>query len=429
MLFETLARHASGLHARHAVEEEGGDWEFSAGMVRFNRVATAQAVARHLLRRPREAGEPFPLVVCYHRRHLLVDRFAIERFLDEVLNRKATQLPRARRVRAAMEKHRSVCLVVCTTSIEETGRDHDFDWAILEPSSVRSAIQASGRVRRHRDALMAANPNVLLMSTTLRAALQPEAPRPYGRAGLQDDALLAQTDRFFVEHVDGAVARALESMGIHAAAAQRGRLTARRLMLDIDDLMPMASWSEGLNPSDALLPPERFEQSRLLALAYLSQSARLGELAPVGALFENVSGAASRAGLRMRSLPGYFRPAAPLCANHARATEFRRSATELPETTIRMDDAGRFQVLDGFRSLYEVPAAPAVPVIDEEREPVGLLAQDARERASVLASALGLGPTGEWRLREGQLLGAPPDPLRGAVGYNPVLGLARAGST
>lgn len=30
------------------------------------------------------------------------------------------------------------------------GRDHDYDWAIVEPSSMRSIIQLAGRIRRHR---------------------------------------------------------------------------------------------------------------------------------------------------------------------------------------------------------------------------------------------------------------------------------------
>jgi CRISPR-associated endonuclease/helicase Cas3 len=34
--------------------------------------------------------------------------------------------------------------------VAEVGRDHDYDWAIVEPSSMRSIIQLAGRIRRHR---------------------------------------------------------------------------------------------------------------------------------------------------------------------------------------------------------------------------------------------------------------------------------------
>jgi CRISPR-associated endonuclease/helicase Cas3 len=34
--------------------------------------------------------------------------------------------------------------------VAEVGRDHDYDWAIAEPSSMRSIIQIAGRIQRHR---------------------------------------------------------------------------------------------------------------------------------------------------------------------------------------------------------------------------------------------------------------------------------------
>jgi len=40
--------------------------------------------------------------------------------------------------------------VVLATSVAEVGRDHDYDWAIVEPSSMRSIIQLAGRIQRHR---------------------------------------------------------------------------------------------------------------------------------------------------------------------------------------------------------------------------------------------------------------------------------------
>ncbi|MEX6067036.1 hypothetical protein [Providencia hangzhouensis] len=46
--------------------------------------------------------------------------------------------------------------------MEEVGRDHDFDWAVIEPSSYRSIVQMAGRVRRHR-AGEVASPNIALL--------------------------------------------------------------------------------------------------------------------------------------------------------------------------------------------------------------------------------------------------------------------------
>ena len=55
------------------------------------------------------------------------------------------------------------------TPVEEVGRDHDFDWAIVEPSSYRSIIQLAGRVLRHRKLDQdIQNPNIALMQYNLK---------------------------------------------------------------------------------------------------------------------------------------------------------------------------------------------------------------------------------------------------------------------
>jgi CRISPR-associated endonuclease/helicase Cas3 len=52
--------------------------------------------------------------------------------------------------------------------VEEVGRDHDFDWAVIEPSSYRSFIQLAGRVLRHRDKEII-EPNIAIMKYNYRA--------------------------------------------------------------------------------------------------------------------------------------------------------------------------------------------------------------------------------------------------------------------
>ena len=43
-----------------------------------------------------------------------------------------------------------IVLLVVASPVEEVGRDHDFDWALLEPITPQTLIQAAGRVFRHR---------------------------------------------------------------------------------------------------------------------------------------------------------------------------------------------------------------------------------------------------------------------------------------
>jgi len=48
------------------------------------------------------------------------------------------------------------------------GRDHDYDWAIAEPSSMRSLIQLAGRVQRHRKQ-QPTQPNLHILHKNIRA--------------------------------------------------------------------------------------------------------------------------------------------------------------------------------------------------------------------------------------------------------------------
>jgi CRISPR-associated endonuclease/helicase Cas3 len=126
-------------------------------------------VARELIRLGGEAGQHIHLCV-YHSRHPLLVRSAIEQRLDRLLNRKNPQAifadPEIRQRLAAIGETDHLFLVLAT-AVAEVGRDHDYDWAIVEPSSMRSIIQLAGRVRRHRPEEYL-TPNILLLDTNIR---------------------------------------------------------------------------------------------------------------------------------------------------------------------------------------------------------------------------------------------------------------------
>ena len=96
-------------------------------------------------------------------------RSAIEQRLDRLLNRKKPEAIFAdpevqQRLSASGETDH--LFVVFATAVAEVGRDHDYDWAMVEPSSMRSIIQLAGRVRRHRpDKYLP--PNLLLLDTNI----------------------------------------------------------------------------------------------------------------------------------------------------------------------------------------------------------------------------------------------------------------------
>jgi CRISPR-associated endonuclease/helicase Cas3 len=100
--------------------------------------------------------------MAYHSQQVLLMRHDQEKYLDSVLkNRnKNNTILEEDIVKNTQEKN--IIFVLVATPVEEVGRDHDFDWAIIEPSSFRSFIQMAGRVLRHRD-IYPDKPNIGIM--------------------------------------------------------------------------------------------------------------------------------------------------------------------------------------------------------------------------------------------------------------------------
>ena len=76
-----------------------------------------------------------------------------EELLDRCLNRKdLLAVFNEPEIRAHLQQapHAEHIFLVIASPICEVGRDWDADWAIVEPSSMRSFIQLVGRIRRHR---------------------------------------------------------------------------------------------------------------------------------------------------------------------------------------------------------------------------------------------------------------------------------------
>jgi len=98
-----------------------------------------------------------PRVMAYHSRQVMLLRSEQERHLDQALKRKEKQDEQpvafsneVIRQHLDSTEVENVIFILVATPVEEVGRDHDFDWAIIEPSSYRSIIQLAGRVLRHR---------------------------------------------------------------------------------------------------------------------------------------------------------------------------------------------------------------------------------------------------------------------------------------
>ncbi|HEY4581299.1 MAG TPA: type I-F CRISPR-associated helicase Cas3f [Lysobacter sp.] len=170
-----FARHVRAaclrLHGDHAGTDPASGKQVSFGIVRMANVDPLIDVARALYETGAPDGVRIHLCV-YHARFPLLQRSAIERQLDAAFDRRGDGCGVYSRpvIRAALDRHaeRDHLFVVLASPVCEVGRDWDADWAVAEPSSVRSLIQLAGRVQRHRGA-RGDRPNVLVFERNLKS--------------------------------------------------------------------------------------------------------------------------------------------------------------------------------------------------------------------------------------------------------------------
>jgi CRISPR-associated endonuclease/helicase Cas3 len=180
--FAQLAREAAlALHARHHSidprSSTGGAKRVSFGLIRMANIEPLVNVALALYQQGAPQGVRIHLCT-YHSQYPLLLRSAIEQQLDQALDRRQPDavfnLPDIRqRIDAHPEPDH--LFIVLGSPVTEVGRDHDYDWAVVEPSSMRSLIQLAGRVRRHR-AGSCTSPNLSVLATNLRHGQRPGQP-------------------------------------------------------------------------------------------------------------------------------------------------------------------------------------------------------------------------------------------------------------
>lgn len=168
-LAQAILHHAQELAKRH--HTQAGGKTFSAGIVRMANIEPMVAVAKELLKC--EPAEDTHMHYCiYHSQHPLSVRSAIEDDLDSLLKRDPknpiTAHPKVQKAFADHPAERHHVFVVLATPVAEVGRDHDYDWAIVEPSSMRSIIQLAGRVQRHRKQVPE-SVNIRVLTQNIRA--------------------------------------------------------------------------------------------------------------------------------------------------------------------------------------------------------------------------------------------------------------------
>ncbi|EFI34389.1 CRISPR-associated helicase Cas3 family [Desulfonatronospira thiodismutans ASO3-1] len=176
-LHEAIANSVLDLHNDQGFAINDSQYEkVSVGLVRVANIKACMEIASYI-KNTFSGNSEYEVRVCtYHAREVLSRRFYKESYLDHILNRKDKNNPNARiesfikdelKSGKDSETRKNLILIVVATPVEEVGRDHDFDWAIIEPSSMHSIIQTAGRVNRHRLQIVS-NPNIILLQYNVR---------------------------------------------------------------------------------------------------------------------------------------------------------------------------------------------------------------------------------------------------------------------
>lgn len=180
---QTILDGALQLHKDNYVEVNNR--KISIGLVRMANINPLVAVAKELVQM--DLPQECHLHLCvYHSHYPLAVRSHLESQLDTLLNRKGTWPPESLKQSINGNASKNHIVIVLASPVAEVGRDHDYDWAIIEPSSMRSIIQIAGRVLRHRDNHPKSD-NILLINRNIRQLKGEKLC--FNRPGFENDIL------------------------------------------------------------------------------------------------------------------------------------------------------------------------------------------------------------------------------------------------
>ena len=257
-------RNVMALHKKHHSVDVQSSKRASFGLVRMANIEPLVEVALELYRLPWPEGVRVHLCV-YHSQFPLLIRSAIENQLDHALNRRQPDAVFALTdIRKRLDDYpeEDHLFIVLGSPVTEVGRDHDYDWALVEPSSMRSLIQLAGRVRRHR-AGECTTANIRVFETNLRHwrnGKGNEGKPAYCKPGFENDQFLLQThslnklmdasERDVIDARPRIVARATLQPALRLVDLEHSRMQAA--MLTSSASLNTASWWQ-MAPADALL--------------------------------------------------------------------------------------------------------------------------------------------------------------------------------
>jgi CRISPR-associated endonuclease/helicase Cas3 len=182
------------LHCAHAKVDLITQKRVSFGLIRMANIDPLIDVAKLLFQCRAQPQHRIHLCV-YHSRHPMAVRSEIERVLEAVLNRNHRSPFDHPLIRKTLDQcvEPNHIFVVLASPVIETGRDLCADWAIAEPSSMRSVIQLAGRVMRHLDE-ECLEPNIVILDLN-RLALQNPKGLVFVRPGFESGPIRLNSRR------------------------------------------------------------------------------------------------------------------------------------------------------------------------------------------------------------------------------------------
>lgn len=240
----------------HNHSQDASGKRVSLGLIRMANIAPLYDVALAIYAAdalpPALQGTVRIHLCVYHSQFPLLLRSAIEQQLDTLLNRRGAKDghdPALHRpaLRALIDAHTEPhhLFIVLGSPVTEVGRDHDYDWAVVEPSSMRSLIQLAGRVRRHRAGVVG-GVNMAVLDSNLRHYKKPGKPA-YEKPGFETAHAPFQLKS---HHLHDLLAREVGEAAAWPVDAQP------RIALPADKLVPSRRWTdlEHARMHDSLLP-------------------------------------------------------------------------------------------------------------------------------------------------------------------------------
>jgi CRISPR-associated endonuclease/helicase Cas3 len=248
-IFEKLLEKSIVLHENNAGFDPRTGIQVSFGFVRFNHANHAWRFAKFLLERTDDINSPLLRTLSYHSKHPRVAIGLMDQKLNQLLLRHDLDAVwKDPDIRCAIEQakaqgRRGVMVLISTTTLQETGRDHDYDWAILEPRSVRGEVQACGRIRRHRVGAWG-KVNILLMSHPLRTIYGGKTSPHWGLPGVEESL---QNQVF----------------GIGLASKRQQRLSEKGALAEVSLTLSSLSTGNQVSSPPIPMPPSRGRPHRI----------------------------------------------------------------------------------------------------------------------------------------------------------------------